>query len=128
MRYAIITQGVVTNTVEADDSTAEANGWIRSDTAGIGDSYANGVFTPAAAPAPTVPQSLTPKQIRKVLTAHNLRAQVEAAVTAADQNTKDEWEFSQSYLRTDPLLETMAASLGLTPAQIDQLFIDGSKL
>jgi hypothetical protein len=77
------------------------------------------------APAPT---QLTPRQVRLVLNAAGLRANVEAAIAAADQNTKDMWSYSSVFLRSDPLLNSMATSLGLTSAQLDQLFIDGALL
>ena len=39
--------------------------------------------------------SATPRQIRQALTASGLRAAVEGAVAASDQDTKDWWEFAQ---------------------------------
>jgi hypothetical protein len=49
MKYAIITNGVVTN-VALSDEALESN-WVQSDTAAIGDLYADGQFTK---PAPYV--------------------------------------------------------------------------
>ena len=46
MRYAIIEDGKVTNVAVADAPLTPA--WIASDTAQIGDTYANGEFTPPA--------------------------------------------------------------------------------
>lgn len=43
MKYAIITNGVVTN-VALSDEALESN-WVQSDTAAIGDIYADGQFT-----------------------------------------------------------------------------------
>jgi hypothetical protein len=50
-RYVIIEQGVVTNAAIA--SSPIYDNWVQSDTAAIGDSYANGVFTSAVAPVVT---------------------------------------------------------------------------
>lgn len=44
MRYAIIENGIVTNTVEAD--ALPENGVLAETTGNIGDSYADGQFTP----------------------------------------------------------------------------------
>ena len=74
-----------------------------------------------------VPQ-LTPRQVRLVLNTAGLRAAVEAAVAAADQDTRDMWDYSSVFLRNDPVLLTMAASLGITSQQLDQLFTDGAQL
>ena len=72
--------------------------------------------------------SMTPRQVRLVLTQAGLRAQVEAAVALADQDTKDTWEFSTVIDRSNPLLVAMATSLGMTETQLDELFILGSTL
>lgn len=72
--------------------------------------------------APTKITSITPRQIRQVLTAAGVRAQAEAAVAAGDQDLKDWWEFASSFERDHPVLISMATSLGLTEAQIDELF------
>jgi hypothetical protein len=72
---------------------------------------------------PDVPQEVTPCQFRLALNAANLRTQVEAAVKAADQDTQDMWEYGNPIIRSNPQLNAMAASLGLTSAQVDQLFI-----
>lgn len=88
---------------------------------------AGGIPSPPPA-APVIIPDLTPRQVRLVLTAYGLRSAVEAAVLAADQNTKDTWEFSTMIERSNPLLIAMAISLGITSAQLDQLFIAGSKL
>ena len=72
--------------------------------------------------------TLTPRQIRLVLNAANLRTEVENAVVAADQNTKDMWGYSSVFLRTDPILNAMATSLGISSSQLDQLFEQGQTL
>lgn len=77
--------------------------------------------------APALPP-LTPRQVRLVLNANNLRSAVEAAVAASDQNTKDMWEFSSIFLRSDPVLVAMAEQIGITSEQLDQMFIAGSNL
>ncbi len=75
----------------------------------------------AAAPVP-VPETVTPRQIRWALNAAGLRATVEAAISGADQNTKDAWEFSNEVRRDNPLLNSLAAALGMSSEQLDELF------
>jgi hypothetical protein len=72
-------------------------------------------------PAP-VPQEVTPLQMRLALNAAGLRSTVESAVAVADQETKDAWEFASTIRRDNALLAGMAAALGLTSAQVDELF------
>jgi hypothetical protein len=92
---------------------------------------ANGELSPAnveadiaspAAPIPPVPDEVTPLQMRRALNAAGLRSTVEAAVAAADQETKDAWEFASTIRRDNALLAGMAVALGLTGAQVDDLF------
>jgi hypothetical protein len=79
--------------------------------------------TPQPADIPVkVYQPLSAWQIRKVLTASGLRAQVEAAVLAADQDTQDAWHYASNFQRDDPILNAMAVSLGITPKDLDNMF------
>ena len=57
MRYALIQNGVVTNVIEAPEGWQPPQGVraVPSDTAGIGDTYADGEFTPQPQPAHTAP-------------------------------------------------------------------------
>lgn len=69
-----------------------------------------------------VPQSVTPWQMRRALNQLGLRAMVEAAVAAGDQDARDGWEFALEIRRDNPLLAGMGAALGMTDAQLDDLF------
>lgn len=69
-----------------------------------------------------VPESVTPRQIRWALNASGLRATVEGAVTSADQDTRDAWEFSNEVRRDNPLLTGLASALGMSTSQLDDLF------
>ena len=48
VKYAIVTEGKVTNIVVADAKTATANGWIDATGGAIGDDWNDGVFTTPA--------------------------------------------------------------------------------
>ena len=78
--------------------------------------------TPAA-----VPVSVTPRQAKLALLSAGLLDAVEAAIEAiADPATKRvaqiEWEYAQEVRRDWPLLNQVAAGMGMTDAQIDDLF------
>lgn len=73
--------------------------------------------------APVVPVEISPRQIRQALTAAGLRNSVEMAVAAADQDTKDWWEFATTFERAHPRVIGMAQSLGVTPVEMDNLWV-----
>lgn len=64
----------------------------------------------------------TPRQIRQALTAAGLRAQVESAVAAADQDTKDWWDFAQQVESNHPVVLALCDSLGFSAAQVRSVF------
>jgi hypothetical protein len=76
----------------------------------------------ALPPVPVVPSPVTPLQVRRALNASGLRTQVEEALAAAPQDARDAWEFATEIKRDDATLNAMAAALGMSPAQIDDLF------
>lgn len=80
----------------------------------------------APAPAPIAP--ISPRQIRMALTRAGLRADVEAAVAAGDQDLKDWWEFSTTFERNNAQVDAMAAALGQTTEQVDALWQLGATL
>jgi len=65
---------------------------------------------------------VSPRQIRQALTALGLRDQVESAVAASSTDIKDWWEFSTSVERDNEHVIAMAAKLGVTDRQLDDLF------
>jgi hypothetical protein len=72
--------------------------------------------------APPVPASVTRRQFKQGLTRIGLRAAAEAAIAAADQDTKDWYADSLNFERSNPVMNSMAVALGKTPADIDNLF------
>lgn len=70
-----------------------------------------------------VPQSVSMFQARTALRRAGLLAAVEAAVAAsADPEIQDAWEYATEFPRTSPTLAALAAQIGLTDAQVDDLF------
>lgn len=74
--YAIIENGIVVNRVVAEEDIANQNGWILCPEGGIGWSYANGTFTPPAAPEPT--QVPTPTKEQLLAQLQELQAKIQA--------------------------------------------------
>jgi hypothetical protein len=77
---------------------------------------------------PIIIQPVSPRQIRQALTATGLRASVEAAVAAGDQNLKDWWEFSTAFERSHPAVVMMGQALEQTPEALDALWELGATL
>lgn len=80
------------------------------------------VFTGSDIPARPVPDSVTPRQIRLALNASGLRATVDNAVKSGSQDLKDWWEYSLGIERSNSLINAMAAQLGVSDSQLDDLF------
>ena len=81
---------------------------------------------PADPVAPVVPVSVTMRQARLALLQQGLLTQVNNAVAtmpgAQGDAVRIEWEFSNTVERNRPFVQALAASLGLTSQQIDDLF------
>ncbi len=87
---------------------------------------------PVAPPAPEVPQSVTMRQARLVLLGAGLLSGVDAAIAAMPEPDKSvaqiTWEFAQTVDRDFGMVPQLAAALGMTEAQIDDLFIAAAQL
>jgi len=77
---------------------------------------------------PTYLAPVTPRQIRQGLTQMSLRDQVEAAVTAGNQDLKDWWGFASEFQRFNPHVLAMAMALSVTDQQLDELWALSAKL
>ena len=78
-------------------------------------------------PPPTI-APISPRQIRQALTRAGLRASVEAAVAAGDQDLKDWYEFSTAFERLNPQVVAMGEALSVSPASLDDLWTLGAQL
>ena len=76
----------------------------------------------ANTPQEPIQNIVTMRQARQALLQAGMLAAVNAAVAAGDEATKIAWEYSTEVQREFPLVQTMKASLGLTEAQLDDLF------
>lgn len=78
--------------------------------------------------SPVVPQSITPRQCRLELLNRGLLDQVETMIAEQDQATRITWEYAVSFERNNPLLLALANNIGLSEFEIDEFFIEASKL
>lgn len=79
-----------------------------------------------------VPEVVTMRQARLALLGAGLLAQVNTAVAnmpgAEGDAARIEWEYAQEVRRDSPLVVALSEILGLTSAQLDDLFTNGAKL
>ena len=86
---------------------------------------------PPPNPVP-VPQSVTMRQARLALHAAGLLSGVDAAIASLSEPAKTaaqiEWEYASAVERNAGLVPAMAAALGMSEANIDDLFITAATL
>lgn len=73
--------------------------------------------------SPKVPGSVSARQARLALEDAGLLDTIDAAFTGKAKKSRIEWEYATEIRRDSPLVASMAAELGLTAEQLDQLFI-----
>ncbi|WP_027162324.1 hypothetical protein [Mesorhizobium sp. WSM1293] len=88
----------------------------------IGGQYVNGAFSAPPTPAPGVPDSVSARQFHLQLSVAGLRDQVTTWIGQQPVEVQDAFEYSGSFLRSEPMMETGFAALGCTSAQIDAFF------
>lgn len=85
-----------------------------------------------AAPAPVIPTVVTMRQARLALLAAGHLPAITSIIAALPSPQKEqaqiEWEFSQEVNRNYGLVVSLIPALGLTDAQVDQLFITAAGL
>lgn len=100
-----------------DNSTIERYGFSRADFPGS---------TPPDLPTYVAPEdqyiTVSPWQIRKALNQMGLRAAVESAVASGPQDIKDGWEFASKFVENDPFVVLLGNALGVTSAELHQIF------
>lgn len=72
--------------------------------------------------------SVTMRQARLALLGAGLLDRIDAVVTAAGPAARIEWEYAQTVDRDWPLVNQLAAGLGMSDEQIDDLFSAAAQL
>ena len=84
------------------------------------------------APEPAVSFAVTQRQARLALHAAGLLGAVQAAIDAMQEPDRTEaqiaWDYASEVRRDDPLVQSLAPALGLTPEQLDALFEQAAQL
>ena len=114
----------VVNVIMLDDISEMPAGFtaVQSDTANIGDTWDGTKFTSPVIPA-AVPQEVTLAQARAALMAAGLFTKVDSYVKGSGNALAQmAWEYTNMVDRKGALVVALAPALGLTDAQLDQLF------
>jgi len=89
-------------------------------------------IVPYVTPPPTIPQVVSMRQARLALLGAGLLSTVSTAIAALPSPQKEtaqiEWEYAVEVQRSSGLVPAMALALGMTDAQIDNLFVVASTL
>lgn len=96
------------------------------------DVWSNGAWV-AYIPAPFVPQSVSRRQAKQALLLDGKLDSVQLAIDAiADEAYRGlaqiEWDDSQEFVRSRPMLIQIAGAIGLDEAGLDALFIKAATL
>ena len=85
-------------------------------------------YVPPAPQPVQVPQVITIRQAKLALLAAGLLDDVDTALAAAPRAWQIEWEYATEVHRSWPTLAAVQVIVGLTDAQVDDLFISGAAL
>lgn len=135
MRAHTIENGKIVNTIEVESlDTLPGCTLIDADEHGgsIGDLWDGTAITKPAPTQPPIPRTVTMRQARLALLGVGMLPAVETAINALPEPQKSaariEWDYSSEVRRDQPLVMMLAPALGLTAAQIDNLFLQASTL
>lgn len=125
MRSAILDSNNVVIAIHVVDSL---DGLLDGTNANIGDTWDGTQFVKPVIPE-TVPRSITRRQFKLALLGIDLLDDVETAIAAStDRALQISYNDALDFERNNPLVLDMSAMLGKTEAELDALFIAGSKL
>lgn len=91
-------------------------------------------WTIISTPSTLVPETISARQIRLWLIDNNISlTSIESVINSiVDERLREktlvEWEYAPYVERHHPLLETLGSALGLSASQIDEAFLQASKL
>ncbi len=125
MRYHVIENGIVTNTILCDDPGLFPNlTLVEATEGGPGWSYANGVFT-GPEPVVPVPSEIHIAWLRAALAEADVLGAVNAAVASAGAVKQALWEYAATIRRNDPDVVAIAGALSI---DLDALFIRADEI
>ncbi|CDZ67960.1 hypothetical protein NFO65_26290 [Neorhizobium galegae] len=77
---------------------------------------------------PPVPASVTARQFKLQLVSAGLIDQVDAWIATQDRATQVAYEYSGTFVRNEPMMQSGFEAMGFTPQQVDAFFVAASKL
>lgn len=81
------------------------------------------------APPPYIPQQITPYQGKAQLLTEGMLSDVEAIVsTSTDPYLKLAWNNAIMWERQSPMIASVAAAMGMTDAEVDDLFVAAAQI
>ncbi|MDH6229600.1 hypothetical protein M2281_000172 [Mesorhizobium soli] len=86
------------------------------------------VITIRLTPPAPVPDSVSARQFKLQLLASGLLDAVEAWVSSQDRSVQIAFEYSGSFVRSEPMMQQGFAALGFTEAKIDAFFAAAASL
>lgn len=128
--WAVITDGIVVNLVDATAEFAAPHGWIPAGKARMGDAWDGKTFK---SPPPPVPFAVSARQAKRALLEAGLLDDVQLAI----DNIPDElerrrvqidWDESTEFRRDWPTLAVLAAAMKLDGGALDALFMQAANL
>lgn len=125
MKLALVRDGIVENVIVPPDGEWEAPEGVATvvcdDEAHVGPgfTYDGKAFSE---PAPPVPQTVTPLQMRKALRLLGLKDAVDAMLAGAPEEVVEEWEYATAIDRYNPTLLAASNIMGKTPEDMDNVF------
>lgn len=133
--FVLDANGVIINAIVVD-SLSVIPGLVDASIGGaIGDSIIGGVLhrKPTPAVVQEVPKSVTRRQARQALQMQGLLANIQPLIDAIPDAglraiAQIYWDDAQDFERSNQWVITLGAGLGLSPTQIDNLFITASRL
>jgi len=125
MKYHVIENGIVTNTILCNDPGLFPDLTLVEATEGdIGWTYSNGVFTEPE-PVIPVPSDIHIAWLRAALAEDGVLDDVNAAVAAAGAVKLALWEYATTIRRADPDVAAIAGALSL---DLDALFVRAEEI
>jgi hypothetical protein len=140
MRVALVTSNIVVNVIDSLTIPLDSFGYdfaVAHDTASIGDVYINGEFIKPGegirlvdvTAAPVSMPEISAFQAKAALAQAGLLDDIETYMTTeADVLTKLRWQEAPTFRRNNTALMQIAADIGITEEQLDQLFEIGKQI
>lgn len=128
--WAVITDGVVSNLVDATAEFAASHGWIPAGKARMGDVWDGKTFK---TPPPPVPAVVSARQAKRALLEAGLLDDVQQAIDnipepLEQRRVQIDWDESTEFRRDWPTLAALAAAMQLDRGTLDALFIKAATL